>query len=198
MNKKTNAAILSRNELTGKAFIYVVTITMALFFSGCSKEGIKSQDESANIQSAEMSSGVPLVNNVEKLSIKTRLELQMARAATAKYQNINNALAEGYQDIHVDVQNMGHHYMKMSLVDDVFDFTKPELLVYNKDKNGVQRLVAIEYAVPLAFARPEGFTGAHDVWDENKGFDLWLLHAWVWHPNPLGVFNPTNPEVHLH
>jgi hypothetical protein len=27
---------------------------------------------------------------------------------------------------------------------------------------------------------------------------LWLLHSWVWAYNPQGIFNPTNPMVHLH
>ena len=39
---------------------------------------------------------------------------------------------------------------------------------------------------------------ANDVWDGNVGAGLWLLHAWVWCYNPAGVFNPTNPLVHLH
>ncbi len=90
--------------------------------------------------------------------------------------------------------------MKSTLVDATFDPRSPEILVYNKNEDGSIQLVAVEYAIPLELSRkaPQGFTGTLDKWDENTGFGLWLLHAWVWHYNPDGVFNPTNPLVHLH
>jgi hypothetical protein len=132
------------------------------------------------------------------LPTQTAWELQQARAATAKYQNIRNALKEGYVDINVIAPNMGHHYMKPSLVDGNFEITRPEILVYNKDHEGNFELVAVEYAVPIELPKPEGFSGSLDVWDGNSPFPLWLLHAWVWKYNPSGVFNPTNPTVHLH
>ena len=97
------------------------------------------------------------------------------------------------------MENMGYHYQKVSLVDSVFDVKHPELLVYNKNLDGTFRLVAVEYAVPLdkSANAPTGFIGNKDVWDHNDGFGLWLLHAWVWDFNPDGVFNPTNPRVHV-
>ena len=88
--------------------------------------------------------------------------------------------------------------MKPSLVDENFDPKNPEILVYNKDDNGNFQLVAVEYAVPLNLPMPQGFAGSADVWNGTSGFPLWLLHAWVWTYNPDGVFNPTNPLVHLH
>ena len=88
--------------------------------------------------------------------------------------------------------------MKTSIVDGIFDIREPEILVYNKNVGGAQELVAVEYAVPLTFPKPEGFTGSADVWNGTSGFPLWLLHAWVWSYNPDGVFNWTNPTVHLH
>jgi hypothetical protein len=56
------------------------------------------------------------------------------------------------------------------------------------------QLVAVEYAVPtnLAAAPPEGFDGKLDEWDRNDTFGLWTLHAWIWLPNPDGVFADTN------
>jgi len=90
--------------------------------------------------------------------------------------------------------------MKTSIVDATFDIRQPEILVYNRNTDGSQELVAAEYAVPISLtpnAAPEGFSGPGDVWDHNTGFGLWLLHAWVWHQNPDGVFNWTNPSVDL-
>src|SRR5690606_20300328 len=121
-------------------------------------------------------------------------EVQQAKISTARYNHIGNALADGYVDINVVVPGMGHHYMKEALVDESFEIDKPEILVYSPHPvTGHMRLVAVEYAVPLSNPEPEGFTGDYDEWDENTGFGLWLLHAWVWEYNPDGVFTPMNP-----
>jgi hypothetical protein len=139
-----------------------------------------------------------VISDYTNLSKETICELQQVRAATARYEKIDNAMKDGYADIAVDVEGMGHHFMKTSIVDGIFDIREPEILVYNKNAGGAQELVAVEYAVPLTFPKPEGFTGSADVWNGTSGFPLWLLHAWVWSYNPDGVFNWTNPTVHLH
>lgn len=132
-------------------------------------------------------------------NIKTVFELLEARAASTRYQHIENAFKDQYADINVVMQNMGYHYMRSKNVDDKFDPRKPEILVYNKRRNGTFELVAVEYAIPLdkSVNAPKGFSGNADVWDHNDGFGLWLLHAWVWQFNPDGVFHSTNPTVHV-
>jgi len=174
-------------------------ILICLFFAGCKKGGI---DTPANVvqsmNARATNSEENAINNYTGLSPQTAWELQQARSATARYRNINNAIADGYSNIAVDVENMGHHYMNSSLVDATFDIRKPEILVYNRNEDGSQELVAVEYAIPLTDPRPEGFTGSLDVWNGESGFPLWLVHAWVWSYNPDGVFNWTNPTVHLH
>ena len=179
----------------------VITLLFAtVLFASCSKSSeINSHEIAGNIENQKVITDATFTgSNNSHLSFRTIFELRQAKAATAKYQDIENAIADGYVDIAVDVENMGHHFMKLSLVDGVFDHKRPEILVYNKDKNGKQRLVAVEYAIPLSEPKPEGFTGDADVWDGNAGFGLWLLHAWVWEYNPAGVFKSTNSNVHLH
>ena len=124
-------------------------------------------------------------------------ELNRARQATARYHNIKHALADGYVDINVFIPKMGHHYLKPELLDAHFDPAQPELLVYADFGNGELRLVAVEYAVPLALSEtpPEGFAGNEDHWHRNETFGLWTLHAWIWYPNPNGVFADFNPRV---
>lgn len=142
-----------------------------------------------------------VVDEYQGLSAETVRELKASQEATLRYKDLNNAIADGYTDINVVVQNMGFHYMKAALADTVFDYTKPEILVYNKNHEGKIELVAVEYAVPISLRpdnAPEGFTGTTDVWKRDTGFGLWLLHAWVWAYNPEGVFHPTNPGIHLH
>lgn len=191
---------------TIKNLVYSFTIFLGtLLFTGCKKEAINenqpevSKDVLASaINTANLKSDAEFMNMYSGLGKQTTMELQQARAATARYRNIKNALKDGYTNIGVDVENMGHHYMKPSLVDGTFDIRNPEILVYNGNEEEGFELIAVEYAIPLALPRPAGFTGSLDVWDGNAGFQLWLLHAWVWTYNPSGVFNPTNPSVHLH
>ena len=83
-------------------------------------------------------------------------------------------------------------------MDEKFDWTRPELLVYADDPcGGKRKLVAVEYAVPLAASKkaPFGFVGKADQWDANQAFQLWTLHAWVYEFNPDGVFAPFNKRI---
>ena len=129
---------------------------------------------------------------------ETNAQLAAARAATARYQQLENAIADGYVDINVFMPGMGHHFLNEArLLDGVFVPSEPELLVYTIEANGRYRLVAVEYAVPIPMSAtaPAGFTGDADAWDRNTRFDLWTLHAWVWLDNPDGVFAPFNPRL---
>ena len=107
-----------------------------------------------------------------------------------------NALADGYADINVVMPRMGHHFLKQSQLDATFDPERPEILVYAPNGSGF-RLVAVEYAVPIALSAtpPAGFQGDADVWDRNETFGLWTLHAWIYEPNPDGVFEPFNRVI---
>jgi hypothetical protein len=122
-------------------------------------------------------------------------ELALARSSTAKYHNIESALADGYLDINLYIPHMGWHFLNPAYVDGVFEVDKPELLVYANKPGGGYRLVAVEYGVPLSFPMPDGFTGDEDMWTENLDAGMWTLHAWIWLNNPDGVFHPHNTRV---
>ena len=124
-------------------------------------------------------------------------ELAKARRATARYQNLREALRDGYVDIGVVLPNMGRHLLKEALLDATFDAERPELLVYMEDLGGRMKLVAVEYAVPLKVTDtpPDGFSGGADGWFRDERFELWTLHAWIFRDNPDGMFSPTNRRV---
>ena len=128
---------------------------------------------------------------------ETNAQLAAARAATSRYQDIDKALADGFKDINVFMPGMGHHFLNEARLDGTFVPSEPELLVYDLEKNGRYRLVAVEYAVPipLSATAPDGFTGDADAWDRNTTFNLWTLHAWVWLENADGTFAPFNPRL---
>ena len=199
MKPKSRSLRCDTKRFANPVLLFAVLLSASLIFAGCQKETVSNETDASFTQSAPNEGNV--VNEYTGLLWQTQWELQQARAATARYRKIENAIKDGYVDINVVVPGMGHHYMKASNVDGHFDFRKPEILVYNRDENGHFELVAVEYAVPISASpnvAPEGFTGTDDVWNRNTGFGLWLLHAWVWAFNPEGVFNPTNPNVHLH
>jgi len=187
----------NRNAVT----LFLAVLLLILLLNGCSKQDIGEPNSSVqSTNDPELNADMDISNSCIGLSEQTKLELKEARDATAKYRDINKATADGYADINVVMQNMGYHFMKSKFADAKFEIKKPELLVYNKHRDGSFQLVAVEYAVPIALspnAPPKGFTGAHDVWDHNTTFGLWTLHAWVFKNNPDGVFNPTNPLVHV-
>src|SRR5687768_17388110 len=60
------------------------------------------------------------------LSKETKKELNRARQATARYHNIDHAIADGYIDINVFFPNMGYHYLKPEILDADFEPEKPE------------------------------------------------------------------------
>ena len=60
---------------------------------------------------------------------------------------------------------------------------------------GRQRLVAVEYAVPIA-AWGDVAPVLHGVeFHRNDGLGLWVLHVWHFKSNPAGMFTDWNPTV---
>lgn len=191
-NTKTAVEQPSRN-----AALVIVSFVI-LLSAGCKKYE-KSDVKNEAQSNTEINDATELLAD-KGLDPRALSELQQAHAATARYSNINNAFGDQYQDIGLVMQNMGYHFLKAGLIDSVFDFRKPEILVYNKKPNGSFELVALEYAVPIdpqnPNTPPQGFTGDADIWDFNTlNSGWWTLHAWVWEKNPDGVFNMTNPLV---
>jgi len=203
MKNSIGSALHCKKRSVANLFLAGSIMIMAtMLFAGCQKDAIKTSDDqvqSVDDQDVTKHSAIPEGDLARRcgLSFRTLWELRQARAATARYRDIKNAIKDGYSNIMVDVPNMGHHFMNINLVDGTFDIRKPEILVYNGLDTGNPELVAVEYAIPLTDPMPEGFTGSADVWKGDSGFPYWLLHAWVWKFNPDGIFNWTNPRVDL-
>jgi len=124
-------------------------------------------------------------------------EVARARNATAKYHDINQALADGYV-LFMYVPGEGLEYVKESLIDCTFDLEHPEALHYVESVNGL-RLVGVEYVIPIACpgTPPAGFSGDEDEWEfMAEGFPIWALNAWLWVGNPNGIFaDPPHPRI---
>ena len=142
----------------------------------------------------------------------------VANSATGRFHNLDAAKAAGWSTLVKDqaglicidnqpVGGMGVHWANGSILfDATLDPTQPEALVYAPNADGQPKLAALEYIVFEDAWTKAGHTGAPELFgqkfvltpDPNR-FGLpafWSLHVWLWHPNPAGMFQPWNPNVH--
>jgi hypothetical protein len=145
--------------------------------------------------------------------------LAAARAATARFRSLRVARAAGYTVLVADTAGltciadpgmgaMGYHHLDPKLLDGSVSVKRPEILVYAHGPNGGLRLVALEYLVKKAdwdaahggpnAAPPSLFGQTFNFTPAGNRFglpDFYSLHAWVWDPNPSGMFAMWNPRV---
>jgi hypothetical protein len=138
-------------------------------------------------------------------------QLNQVRAATDAFHNLDIAMAAGYGVFYqctdkTGTGGMGQHYVKGALVEDpALDKLRPEVLVYEPRKDGGYQLVAVEYVVlkdawqkangatvPRLFGRRLSLVTAPNRYGLP---DFYEIHAWIWKPNPRGVFDDWNPNV---
>ena len=117
-----------------KSTIFLFFVLLTGLLTSCKKENSNAPETTETAMSKSKADHGNVVENYTGFSLQTSWELKQARAATAKYQHLKHAIADGYADIGVVVPNMGHHYLNASLLDNVFDPRKPEILVYRKKK----------------------------------------------------------------
>lgn len=136
--------------------------------------------------------------------------IEAVRQATEGLQTVEAASAAGYGLFMGCVSGqqegaMGLHYANGDLVGDgLLDSAKPEVIVYEPQKNGAPRILAVEYLV-IAEAwhanneMPPTLMGHvfHYVSSPNRyGMPAFYeLHVWAWKDNPNGTFADWNPKV---
>ena len=142
-------------------------------------------------------------------------ELAQVRRATARFHDLDAALAAGYELGWVNGSGnriitgcvaspsgaMGYHYFNPQLMADLTtDLLQPEALVYAPGPEGQLRLVAVEWIVRGANSNPPGVSEAPTLLGMPMHIlvppvGFYLTHAWVWQPNPSGMFADFNPKV---
>lgn len=157
-----------------------------------------------------------------RLSPGIQAKLADARRATARFHHFAAALAAGYgpQPV-IDLQGkacidqpgegaMGIHFVNGGLFNTLLDERTPQALIYEPQADGGLRLVGVEYLVfkaawdgarvadPKLPARPRLFGQDYHLVNEPNRYGLpafYALHAWLWQPNPSGLFADWNPSV---
>lgn len=129
--------------------------------------------------------------------------LKLARASTAKFVELDSAVAAGYaHEVHdclsAAAGGMGFHHMNRSYMDTKLDVEHPEILLYERLKSGKYSLNGVEYIVPYRVwpkdSIPPSIMG--QSLRRADELNLWYLHMWIWKYNPSGLFANWNPTVH--
>jgi hypothetical protein len=134
-------------------------------------------------------------------------DLATIRQATAQYHRLEVAEADGFVQLFECIDHpaegaMGVHYILPDRFDDQLELTKPEVLLYEVDKNGQSKLVAVEYIIPTAAwsgSEPPTFLGQELKYKTSLGPNpvdpYYEVHVWTWRHNPSGMFADWNPNV---
>jgi len=134
-------------------------------------------------------------------------QLAQVRAATARFHRTQAADAAGYVSVpgldacfnNPGVGGMGFHLIKTSSLDLAVNVLEPEAMVYAPGPNGQLQLDAVEYIVPAAAWDAAGHTEPPSVLGQTFHLDaelgVYIVHAWIWQENPLGMFEDWNPKV---
>ena len=131
--------------------------------------------------------------------------LAQVRRATAKYQRVEVAFADGYLEDNHCVYNealgagMGYHFLNPGLMGVDFDPLQPQVLLYEQSKNGKYNLIGVEYIVmDIGQDHPHFGNQPFDVGGTSIPDPHYSLHVWVWKANPLGMYFPFNSNVKCH
>ncbi|TDQ32278.1 hypothetical protein [Zeaxanthinibacter enoshimensis] len=168
----------------------LVLLALSLFLTSCTQEELSPQEDIPLTSHAVKAELEPWEKEVVRLTKKMR-----------RFHNFKVALAQGYDvDLSGYVPQMGHHYGKQELIDDLFELEKPEVLLYVPEGEEGMKFVAVEYLVTVPDpenppAAPEGFTGSEDEWFFNTDIGMWTLHVWVAMENSDGIFAARNQAL---
>ncbi len=137
--------------------------------------------------------------------------IRAVREATARYQDVAAAEADGYELMFGCVSGsdwgaMGLHYVKMPLVEDpALNPAQPEIVIYEAVGNGRLKLIGADFLVTKeawhaqnGAAPPELFGQLLHLFESPNRFGLpefYTLHVWAWKDNPNGAFVNWHPKV---
>lgn len=188
---------LQRARIIGHAALALTTVGLV----ACDPDGYGTSQAVTAPDAAHAAHQAAITDGSARLGRDVLAALASLRAATAPYHALDAAMAAGYRTRVTECMSsiaggMGIHYADLDRFDATIEADRPELLVYAPGPQGRLRLVAVEYAVPLAaWTQPEPPTLFGVPFHVNRAFGLWVLHAWVWAPNPAGMFADWNPRI---
>ncbi|WP_138431450.1 hypothetical protein [Fodinibius saliphilus] len=184
-----------------KVYLFIIPL-MTILLLGCDSSVTSEQVSQPGDSIDHVPTALHSVNNSG-----LQRTLAEVRRATAPYNNVDHATADGYIPTDHWVPQMGYHHVNPTLIDGTINYLEPEVLVYQRNpaEPDNRRLGAVEYLIPVSAVSSQS-----DLDDAFPGVDgdywhmlslptgtFWALHAWIWYPNPDGVFHGENARVGL-
>jgi len=130
-------------------------------------------------------------------------QLAALRGLTATFHRLEVAQTAGWSVVVPPCRDnppqggMGWHFLNPAYVDGAVEVLKPEVVIFEPEKNGELRFVGVEYIIPFAIrpstATPPTLLGQQFM--QNFGDQVWMLHVWVWKHNRDGMFASWNPSI---
>lgn len=131
--------------------------------------------------------------------------LAEVRAATARFHDVEVAIAEGYESTHECASSpagaMGIHFINAALIAPgaPVDPTKPPVLMYGPSASGGLELWGVEFfepevGQPVPVFGNQLFDGPMPGHDEHMPVH-YDLHVWIGMHNPAGIHAPFNPAL---
>lgn len=168
---------------------FTIPLALAAVLSACGERSVTTPDDG-------MASAPGLARASEPA------ELATLRRATARYHDLDAALADGFVflspcEVRGDEGAVGIMYVHFArLLDGRADPATPDALIYEPGNGGRPRLVAVELAIAYPHwtaDEPPTFQGVE--FEREDEFGVYGLHVWLWRRNPNGMFAETNPHV---
>lgn len=168
-----------------------LSVMTVLLVAACADEGPVTPDRAA----------VMPVQDATASAINIERAIAMLRRATARYHDLNIALADGFVLLHpCEVRPgegaVGAVYVHLGRLDGRIDLDRPEALIYEESANERAKLVGAEFAIPYALwtqKEPPVFLG--QTFQAEDEFGVFALHAWIWRANPNGMLAEAHPGI---
>ncbi len=119
------------------------------------------------------------------------VDLIAAKGATAPYQEVSEAEADGYVlTSPMCVPSKGIHYLR-SVADtqEELKITEPNALVYAPSADGSLKLLGVEYVSHL----PATLFGRD--FEQSGAVHYYTLHVWLWQKAPAELISADNPQI---
>ena len=151
-----------KTKNTMPVLLTVLVMVAMLVIAGCSRDNEVELREAETAQARQEL--LPEGSQLKSSHADQNKILAEIRRATAKYHNIDVAIADGYEldphcVAHPEFGGMGHHAIDTLKILPAVVPSEPGILVYEPMKNGKYRLVAVEFLVPAA------------PWDDDPDYD---------------------------
>lgn len=132
----------------------LIAMTALVFVGGASTRHTHSVGHAPHDADSTRSHHTDEINTDEANTSQEQLRdidrmLAEAKVATGKYQDVDIARADGYQQVMGALHGTGAHFVNQQYLDeDGFDVAHPEVLLYNHAGDGSLELVGVSYMLP--------------------------------------------------